>query len=148
MAAEPLFVVMRTDIIRVVIQVPEYDAPLVKDGADAAVHLQAYRGQEIKCKVKRSSWALDKDARTLRVEIWLDNPPWFNLTDRVLTALQKENVPDAVLAKLAPLKNKELSQGDFVNEITKVLKVDEMKQFKDIILKRADEITGRHVWEH
>ncbi len=138
MAAEPLFVVMRTDIIRVVIQVPEYDAPLVKDGADAVVRLQAYRGQEIKCKVKRSSWALDKDARTLRVEIWLDNPPWFNLTDRVLTALQKENVPDAVLAKLAPLKNKELSQGDFVNEITKVLKVDEMKQFKDIILKRAD----------
>ncbi|MGA3190507.1 MAG: HlyD family efflux transporter periplasmic adaptor subunit, partial [Bryobacteraceae bacterium] len=38
-AAEPLFVVMRTDIMRVVVQVPEYDAPLVKDGADAVVRL-------------------------------------------------------------------------------------------------------------
>jgi len=41
-SAEPLFMVMRTDIIRVVVQVPEYDAPLVRDGADAILTLQAY----------------------------------------------------------------------------------------------------------
>lgn len=76
-AAEPLFVVMRTDLMRVVVQVPEYDAALVKDGAEAIVKLQAYRGQEIKAKVTRSSWALNSDSRTLRVEIFLKNP-WDN----------------------------------------------------------------------
>jgi HlyD family secretion protein len=73
-AAEPLFVVMRTDIMRVVVQVPEYDAPLVKDGADAVVRLQAYRGQELKCKVTRTSWALDNNSRCLRVELFVRNP--------------------------------------------------------------------------
>jgi RND family efflux transporter MFP subunit len=71
--AEPLFVVMRTDIMRVVVQVPEYDAPLIRDGADAVVRLQAYRGHDIKCKVTRSSWSLDNETRTLRTEIFLDN---------------------------------------------------------------------------
>lgn len=137
-AAEPLFVVMRTDIIRLVVQVPEYDAPLVKDGAEALIRLQAYRGQEFKAKVTRSSWALDKDARTLRVEIFLDNPPWFNFNDHAIAALQKANVPDSVLAKLTPLKDKEVSQEDFMKGISQALNADEMRKFKDIILKRAD----------
>jgi HlyD family secretion protein len=136
-AAEPLFVVMRTDIIRVVVQVPEYDAPLVRDGAEAIVRLQAYPGQEIKCKVTRSSWALDNDSRTDRVELFLDNPDLFTLTEKVFVVLRNAKVPDAVSAKLRALQDKEFTQEDFVKEIAKVLKPEEKKQFQDIILKSA-----------
>jgi RND family efflux transporter MFP subunit len=78
--SEPLFVVMRTDIMRMVVQVPEYDAPLVKsivrdgpEASDAIIKLQAYPGYEIKSKVERCSWALDNNVRTLRTEIFLKN---------------------------------------------------------------------------
>jgi HlyD family secretion protein len=72
--AEPLFMFMRTDQVRVIVQVPERNAPLVKDGADAIVRVPSLKGREIPCKVKRSSWSLDTESRTLRVEIFLDNP--------------------------------------------------------------------------
>lgn len=72
--AEPMFMYMRTDKMRIVIQVPEYDAPLVKDGADAIVKIQALKDKEIVGKVTRSSWQLNNEARTLRVEVFLDNP--------------------------------------------------------------------------
>jgi HlyD family secretion protein len=73
-ASEPLFVVMRTDVMRVVVQVPESDAPLIRDGADAVVRIPSLRDREVHCKVTRSSWSLDVESRTLRVEIFLDNP--------------------------------------------------------------------------
>lgn len=73
-AAEPLFVFMRTDLMRVVIQVPEYDAPLIKVGAPAIVKVQSLRNREIPAKVERSSWSLNQEARTLRTEIWIKNP--------------------------------------------------------------------------
>jgi HlyD family secretion protein len=72
-AAEPLFVVMRTDILRVVVDVPEYDAPLVKDGAEAIVRLTALKDREIACKVSRTTWLHDGETRLLRVEILLDD---------------------------------------------------------------------------
>lgn len=65
---------MRMDIMCVVVQVPEYDAPLVHDGSDAAVRFQALNDKEIRGKVTRFSWALDTQVRTLRVEIHLPNP--------------------------------------------------------------------------
>jgi RND family efflux transporter MFP subunit len=71
--ATEAFVVMRIDRVRVVLQVPERDAPFVKDGADAIVRLPV-KDQEIACKLTRSAWSLDPENRTLRVEIHLDNP--------------------------------------------------------------------------
>jgi multidrug resistance efflux pump len=73
-ATEPMFVVMRMDIMRVIVQVPEFDAPLVRDGAKAIVRLQALKDKEIEGKVTRSSWSFDDQARTLRVEVHLPNP--------------------------------------------------------------------------
>ena len=72
--AEPLFMFMRTDIVRIIVQVPESDAPLVKDQADAIVRIPALRNRTIHCKVTRNSGSLDTQSRTLRVEIFLDNP--------------------------------------------------------------------------
>jgi HlyD family secretion protein len=71
---EPLFCVMRYDIMRVTVQVPEKDAPLVKEGDAARVLLQALPGREIEGKVTRFSWSLDERARTLKVEVHLPNP--------------------------------------------------------------------------
>jgi multidrug efflux pump subunit AcrA (membrane-fusion protein) len=109
--AEPLFVVMRTDRMRVVIQVPESDAPLVKDGADAIVRIQSLNDREIQ--------------------------EWFKLTDQAIAALRNAHVPEAVLLKLNPLKNKPLWRESLVKEIAKVLSPDEIKQFQDPILNAA-----------
>jgi RND family efflux transporter MFP subunit len=72
--AAPLFMFMRTDQMRIIIQVPEYDAPLVKVGADAIVKIQALRKREVNAQVTRSSWMLNPESRTLRVEIDVKNP--------------------------------------------------------------------------
>lgn len=68
------FTIMRTDMVRVALEVPEKDAVFVKDGANAILRLPAYKNQVIDCKVTRTSWSLDPKTRGLRVEIFLDNP--------------------------------------------------------------------------
>jgi HlyD family secretion protein len=73
-ASEPLFVVMRTDIMRCMVDVPEMDAVLVKDHDKAIIQFQAMPGVETIGEVTRSSESLDEHARTLRVEVHLKNP--------------------------------------------------------------------------
>jgi RND family efflux transporter MFP subunit len=73
---EPVFVVARTDPVRIFVDVPEDAAVLVNDGAKAVVSVEALKGQQFKAKVKRTAWALtpkDKE-RTLRTEVDVDNP--------------------------------------------------------------------------
>jgi HlyD family secretion protein len=72
--AEPLFMVMRTDIMRITVQVPEIDTVYVKVGDRAVVRPQALPGREVLGTVTRFSWSLDEHARTLRVEVHVPNP--------------------------------------------------------------------------
>jgi HlyD family secretion protein len=88
-SAEPLLVMMRMDIMRVVVQVPEKDAVLVKDGDLARVAFQALPGRvfpnrqpqsgtdkkfdAFPNKVTLVSWSFDDRARTLSVEIHIPN---------------------------------------------------------------------------
>jgi HlyD family secretion protein len=88
-AAEPLLVMMRMDIMRVVVQVPEKDAVLVKEGDLASVSFQALPGRifpnrepstpdekafkSFPNKVTLFSWSFDDRARTLSVEIHVPN---------------------------------------------------------------------------
>ena len=72
--AEPMFMFMQTNLMRVVIQVPEYDAPLIRDKDEAVVTVQALKDDKFTGTVKRSSWMLDGQSRTLRVEVQLENP--------------------------------------------------------------------------
>ena len=72
--AAPIFVVARTDLLRIYIDVPEGDANYVKAGTRASVLARAYRDAEIPASVARTSWALDTQSRTLRAEIDLPNP--------------------------------------------------------------------------
>jgi multidrug efflux pump subunit AcrA (membrane-fusion protein) len=72
--ALPLYVVERIDVLRVVADVPERDAPLVHTGHAAWILIPALSGQELTATVSRTSWVLDPASRTLRVEIDLPNP--------------------------------------------------------------------------
>lgn len=84
-AAEPLYVLMRTDTMRCTIEVPEMDGVLVKgaefdkqghvikEGDKAIVHFQAMPGVETIGDVTRTSYSLDTRKRTLLVEVFLPN---------------------------------------------------------------------------
>jgi multidrug efflux pump subunit AcrA (membrane-fusion protein) len=73
-AAAPIFVVDRTDIVRIFVDIPEQDANHVHIGSKATVLAKAYRDQPIPGTVTRISWALNMKSRTLRAEIDLPNP--------------------------------------------------------------------------
>jgi RND family efflux transporter MFP subunit len=70
---EPLFVVTRSDTLRVVVAVPEIDAAFVDVGDPVEIRLQALPGLVINGTVARTASSLDDATRTLRAEIDLDN---------------------------------------------------------------------------
>lgn len=70
---QPLFVVHRTDRMRIAVQVPESDAPWVREGTAANIRVQALPGQNFAGRVARISWSLDPIARTLRAEVDVPN---------------------------------------------------------------------------
>ncbi|MDA1049387.1 MAG: efflux RND transporter periplasmic adaptor subunit [Planctomycetota bacterium] len=69
-----LFVVVRADVVRIVTEIPELEAPLVKVGNRVFIRIQALGGEEIEGQVTRTAWVLDPSSRTLRTEIDLPNP--------------------------------------------------------------------------
>ncbi len=83
--AAPIYVVARTDVVRVYVDVPEQDANHIvsevakkagdpRDVTKASVLVSAFQNAEIPGQVTRSSWALNFTSRTLRAEIDLHNP--------------------------------------------------------------------------
>ncbi|APW63694.1 efflux RND transporter periplasmic adaptor subunit [Paludisphaera borealis] len=72
--AAPIYVVDKTDVVRIFIDIPEQDANYVKIGTKASVLARAYRDEPLQGSVTRTSWALNIKSRTLRAEIDLPNP--------------------------------------------------------------------------
>ena len=72
--AAPIYVVDRTDIVRIYVDIPERDADYVHIGSEARVKLWAYRDEWLPAAVTRISWALNTQSRTMRAEIDLPNP--------------------------------------------------------------------------
>ena len=72
--AAPIYVVDRTDIVRIFVDIPEQDANNVHIGSKATVLVRAYRDQPVSGTVTRTSWAVNIKSRTLRAEIDLHNP--------------------------------------------------------------------------
>ncbi len=72
--AAPVYVVDRTDIVRIFVDIPEHDANYVQKGTPASVQIRGYKYQWIPATVTRTSWALNVTSRTLRAEIDLQNP--------------------------------------------------------------------------
>jgi HlyD family secretion protein len=71
--AAPIYVVDRTDIVRIFVDIPEADANYVQVGTKATVQIKGFRDQWIKGTVTRTSWALNFKSRTLRAEVDLKN---------------------------------------------------------------------------
>lgn len=71
---EPILTIARIDPVRIAVDVPEAAADRVSRGTKATVRVQSLRGAEFAGTVARTSWALNPDVRTLRVEIDLPNP--------------------------------------------------------------------------
>jgi multidrug efflux pump subunit AcrA (membrane-fusion protein) len=72
--AAPIYVVDRTDIVRVFVDVPERDADYIHIGSEARVKIWAYRDEWLPATVTRMAWALNTRSRTMRAEIDLPNP--------------------------------------------------------------------------
>jgi hypothetical protein len=72
--AAPVYVVARTDVVRIYVDIPEMDANYVQKGTRATVRIQALGYFDLPARVTRTSWALNAKSRTLRAEIDLANP--------------------------------------------------------------------------
>ena len=72
--AAPIYVIDRTDIIRVYVDIPERDADYIHIGSEVRVKVWAYRDEWIPATVTRLAWALNTKSRTMRAEIDLPNP--------------------------------------------------------------------------
>jgi multidrug efflux pump subunit AcrA (membrane-fusion protein) len=70
----PLLSVARTDVLRIVVQIPESKLSQISVGAPMTVRIDAFPKVEFKAKVSRLAGALDPQTRTLRAEIDLPNP--------------------------------------------------------------------------
>ena len=71
--AAPIYVVDRTDIVRVFVDVPERDADYIHIGSEAKVKIWAYKDEWLSAMVTRLSLALNINSRTMRAEIDLPN---------------------------------------------------------------------------
>ena len=70
----PFLTVQRTDLMRVVVQVPDRDVPLTTPGKEALLRFDALPGRQFTAKVSRTSDHEDPLTRLMRVEIDLPNP--------------------------------------------------------------------------
>jgi HlyD family secretion protein len=72
--ALPLFNVQKTDLLRVVVQIPDRDVPFCAPGKPAFIEADAIPGQKFEGKVSRISQSEDPQTRLMHVEIDLPNP--------------------------------------------------------------------------
>ncbi len=93
--AAPIYVVERTDVVRIFVDVPEAEANFVLPGTKASVLIQAFDDDPISASVTRTAWALNVKSRTLRAEIDLPNTGGQIIAD---------NVPEFVRKSLAQIK--------------------------------------------
>jgi RND family efflux transporter MFP subunit len=73
-AREPLLTVQRTDLLRVVVQIPDRDSPFAQIGDPATVEVDALPGKKLNATVSRIAQSEDPQTRLMRVEIDLPNP--------------------------------------------------------------------------
>jgi HlyD family secretion protein len=71
---EPLFTLVRSDRVRILTDIPEADAALVKVGQPAVLRVDALRGRSFAAKVVRFADTLDPATRTMRTQLELDEP--------------------------------------------------------------------------
>ncbi len=104
----PIYIVARTDLVRIYVDVPEGDANFVTKGSKARVRIPAFQHAEVEAHVTRTSWSLNIQSRTLRAEIDLPNRerrllPGMYAYGMVL--IERPNVRAVPVAAVAELGN-------------------------------------------
>ena len=72
-AGTPLFTLAQTDPLRIFVDVPQSDAPLINVGMDAKILVRERASRDFTGKVTRTAGALDPTSRTMRVEVQIPN---------------------------------------------------------------------------
>ncbi|MBI1346269.1 efflux RND transporter periplasmic adaptor subunit [bacterium] len=70
---KPLFIVMRTDPVRIMIDVPEIDAVHITPQTKVEIKIPAIPGSSHVGTITRSSWSLNSTSRTMSAEVHLPN---------------------------------------------------------------------------
>jgi RND family efflux transporter MFP subunit len=70
----PLLTVQKTDLLRVVVQIPDREVPYCTPGKPAFIEVDALPGQKFEGKVSRIAQTEDPQTRLMHVEIDLPNP--------------------------------------------------------------------------
>jgi len=73
-ANSPLFSIVKTDPIRLRLEVPERMAPWIRNGQTVEVHVEAFEDRKFSGRVWRISPTVDQSKRTFVVEALIDNP--------------------------------------------------------------------------
>ena len=73
-ATTPLLTLARVDYLRLVMHVPESDAPHISVGARIEARCAQFGSEPIRATVTRTAMALRESTRTMRVEADIDNP--------------------------------------------------------------------------
>jgi hypothetical protein len=71
---DPLFTIVRTDRLRIIADLPESEAGLVRIGLPATFQANIARSAPLAGRVARVAGALDAATRSMRIEIELDEP--------------------------------------------------------------------------
>lgn len=70
---KPLFIVMRTDPVRIMIDVPEIDAVHITPKTKVEIRIPSLPGSSYSGTITRSSWSLNTTSRTMSAEIHVPN---------------------------------------------------------------------------
>ncbi|MBW7990423.1 MAG: efflux RND transporter periplasmic adaptor subunit [Planctomycetes bacterium] len=69
----PLFTLAMANRIRLVIEIPESDVPLVRVGTKVEIHVKCLEGDVLRTAITRTAVALNPGTRTMRAEADIDN---------------------------------------------------------------------------
>ena len=108
----PLLSVGRVDFIRMVLEIPESDAPFVRIGTEVEIVVKALGDEAIKAKITRTALALKPNTRTMRTEIDLDNKGGRlapGMYAQVLVKLETKQAAMMIPSKAIRVRGRELS---------------------------------------
>ena len=89
---EPVLTVHRTDLMRVVVQIPDRDVPFAEPGDPAMVAIDSLGGKKTVGKISRIARSEDPLTRLMQIEIDLPNPDgriWHGMYGKVTIVLDK-----------------------------------------------------------
>lgn len=69
----PLLIVVRTDIVRIFVDIPETDAVLTQLQNQAQVRVPSLSAEMFPAQITRTAWVLNTGTRTLKTELDIDN---------------------------------------------------------------------------